>query len=281
MQLFAPAKINLSFRIRHRRPDGFHEIETLMAPVSLYDEITIEPNESGIRFHCDNPELITDNLVVRAAELFFKQLKAKPAAEIALKKGIPYGAGLGGGSSDAATTLLGLNEMFASNLTREQLSELAAQIGSDVPFFIYQGAAMCRGRGEIVMPTKLKTPLPLLLLKPEFSVSTPWAYSRWQDSRELPDISYAVQEFNGAQFVNDLERPVFEKFVFLAETKRWLQQQPEVGAALMSGSGSTVFAVLENANNSDQLAKRARAELDPQLWICSCQTLEGAAPSAP
>ncbi len=183
----------------------------------------------------------SDNLVVRAAELFFEKTKTKPAVAITLKKNIPHGAGLGGGSSDAATTLLGLNELLGANLGREELGELAAQIGSDVAFFIYQSAATCRGRGEIVTPTKLKTPLSLLLFKPEFSVPTPWAYSRWKDSRELPDVSYKVQEFNGAQFVNDLERPVFEKFVFLAEMKRWLQRQPEAGAALLSGSGSYCF----------------------------------------
>jgi 4-diphosphocytidyl-2-C-methyl-D-erythritol kinase len=274
MQLRAPAKINLSFRVRHRRPDGFHEIETLMTPVSLYDELTIEPNESGIRFHCDNASLAgDDNLVVRAAELFFEKKKTKPAVDIALKKNIPHGAGLGGGSSDAATTLLGLNESFEAGFSREELSGLAAQIGSDVPFFIYQSAATCRGRGEIVAPTKLKAPLSLLLLKPEFSVSTPWAYSRWMDSRELPDVSYATQELDGAQFVNDLERPVFEKFVFLAEMRRWLQQQPEVGAALLSGSGSTVFAVLKDAADSDTIATRARAQLDPELWTRACATL--------
>jgi 4-diphosphocytidyl-2-C-methyl-D-erythritol kinase len=273
MQLRAPAKINLSFRILNRRPDGFHEIDTLMAPVSLYDEITLEPNEPGIRFHCDEPALLRDNLVVRAAELFFEKTKRKPAIAIELGKKIPHGAGLGGGSSDAATTLLGLNELFHAGLSRDELSELAAQIGSDVPFFIYQSAATCRGRGEIVTPTKLKAPLSLLLLKPGFSVSTPWAYSRWAESRELQNISYAVQEIGGVQFVNDLERPVFEKFVFLAETKRWLQQQPEVGAALMSGSGSTVLAVLKNAVVSEALTKRVHIELDPQLWTCSCETI--------
>ena len=273
MQLRAPAKINLSFRILNRRPDGFHEIETLIAPVSLYDEISLKPNESGIRFDCDDPALLHDNLVVRAAELFFEKAKRKPAIAIELRKKIPHGAGLGGGSSDAATTLLGLNELFHARLSRSELSELAAQIGSDVPFFIYQSAARCRGRGEIVTSTKLQAPVSLLLLKPEFSVPTPWAYGRWQNSRELPGISYAVQEFNGARFVNDLERPVFEKFVFLAETKRWLQRQPEVGAALMSGSGSTVFVVLKNAVAPEALTKRALVELDSQLWTCSCETI--------
>jgi 4-diphosphocytidyl-2-C-methyl-D-erythritol kinase len=273
MQLRAPAKINLSFRILQRRADGFHEIETLMSPISLYDEITLQPNESGIRFHCDEAALLDDNLVVRAAQLFFAQIKAKPAIAIELRKKIPYGAGLGGGSSDAATTLLGLNEMFQAKLTEQKLSDLAAQIGSDVPFFIYRSAAMCRGRGEIVTGTKLRTPLKLLLFKAEFSVPTPWAYSRWKDSRELRDVSYAVQELDGMRFMNDLERPVFEKFVFLARMKRWLQQQPEVSAALMSGSGSTVFAVLKEAKGSEGLTKRALSELDPLLWTCECATI--------
>ncbi len=282
MKLRAPAKVNLSFRILNRRADGFHEIETVMGPVSLYDEITIVPNESGIRFECDDASLAgDDNLVVRAAELFFKKKKIKPAVAIALKKNIPHGAGLGGGSSDAATTLLGLNELFETGLSSEELSEIAAEIGSDVPFFIYQSAATCRGRGEIVAPTKLNARLSLLLLKPEFSVPTPWAYSRWKDSLELPDISYAAHEFDGVQFVNDLERPVFEKFVFLAEMKRWLLQQPEVGAALMSGSGSTIFAVFKNGADSKSLAVRARAELDPRLWTCACETLNGAAVLTP
>jgi 4-diphosphocytidyl-2-C-methyl-D-erythritol kinase len=272
MQILAPAKINLSLRVLNRRPDGFHEIETLIVPISLYDEITIRPNESGIRFQCDRVELQKDNLVLRAAELFFARIKAKPAVEIILKKQIPHGAGLGGGSSDAASTLLGLNEIFEARLTPAQLCEIAAQIGSDVPFFIYQSAATCRGRGELVEPANLKAPLSILLLKPGFSVPTPWAYSRWKDSRELSDVSYSPQEWNGMTFVNDLERPVFEKFVFLAQTKRWLKEQPEVGVALMSGSGSTVFAVLHQGADVDSLGKRARARLDPSLWTCACET---------
>jgi 4-diphosphocytidyl-2-C-methyl-D-erythritol kinase len=274
MELFAPAKINLSFRLLRRRADGFHEIETLMAPISLYDEIEIEPNESEIRFECDDASLAgDDNLVVRAARIFFEKTKTKPNVRIALKKKIPHGAGLGGGSSDAATTLLGLNEIFQAKLTREELSELGAQIGSDVPFFIYQSAATCRGRGEIVSPAQLKSKLSLLLLKPEFSVPTPWAYSRWKDSREISDVSYAAQQRKGTQFVNDLERPVFEKFVFLAKIKSWLLSQPGVDATLMSGSGSTVFAVLRDSAEAAKLADRGRTELDPKMWSCACETI--------
>ena len=132
---------------------------------------------------------------------------------------------------------------------------------------------MCKGRGEIVTPAKLNQQLSILLLKPDFGVSTSWAYSRWQESRAIPGMAYAAQEFAGQTFVNDLERPVFEKFVFLAELKMWLLKQPEVGAALMSGSGSTMFAVLRQNADVDLLAKRAREGLDPELWMCACETL--------
>lgn len=276
MQLRAPAKINLSFRIRRRRADGFHEIETLMAPISLCDELTIErTDKSGIHFQCNDPSLSEgpDNLVVQAAELFFRTTGQKPAVDIALEKRIPHGAGLGGGSSDAATTLLGLNKLFSTNLPRAELGQLAAQIGADVPFFIYESAAVCSGRGEIVAPKKLKIPLSLFLVKPAFGVPTPWAYSRWQDSRELPGVLDGAQELDGAPLVNDLERPVFEKFIFLAQTKMWLRRQPEVAVALLSGSGSTIFSVLHAAAASATLANRARAELDPELWTLACMTL--------
>jgi 4-diphosphocytidyl-2-C-methyl-D-erythritol kinase len=111
------------------------------------------------------------------------------------------------------------------------------------------------------------------LLKPAFAVATAWAYSRWQPSREIPGIRYQPQEFTDQVFVNDLERPVFEKFVFLSELKMWLLSQSEVGAALMSGSGSTMFAVMHENADADRLAKRAKAALDPELWTCACNTL--------
>ena len=113
----------------------------------------------------------------------------------------------------------------------------------------------------------------MLLLKPSFGVSTSWAYKNWKQSKELPGIRYDAQEFAGFTFVNDLERPVFEKYVFLARLKMWLLEQPEVGAAMLSGSGSTVFAVLRNGGNADAVAARAKAELDPELWTCACETL--------
>jgi 4-diphosphocytidyl-2-C-methyl-D-erythritol kinase len=277
MQVLAPAKINLSLKILGRRNDGFHELDTVIAPISLYDEIRINKGHSGkgIEFRCDDPSVPqgSDNLAVRAAKAFFEATKIDPAVSIELKKKIPHGAGLGGGSSDAASVLLALNKLFDVKLSREALAKMAAPIGSDVPFFIFQSAARCEGRGEIVTPVKLQRQFSIQLLKPGFAISTAWAYSRWQYSREFPGVRYEAQEFADQTFVNELERPVFEKFVFLAELKTWLLSQSEVGAPLMSGSGSTMFAVVRENADADSVATRAKTALDPELWTCGCKTL--------
>jgi 4-diphosphocytidyl-2-C-methyl-D-erythritol kinase len=274
MEILAPAKINLSFEIKGRRPDGFHEIETLMAPISLADRLTIDrAGEDGlIEFSCDDPSLPggDDNLVVRAAKFFQERTRIRAGVTIALEKKIPHGAGLGGGSSNAASTLLGLNELFEAGLASDDLMKLASHLGSDVPFFLARSAAVCRGRGELVTPTRLDAMFDLLLLKPDFGVPTPWAYGRWKDSGELPSIDYSPQDFRGIRFINGLEKPVFEKFVFLARLKTWLRQQQEVAVALMSGSGSTMFGVLRENANSAGLVDRARKEIDANLWTCAC-----------
>jgi 4-diphosphocytidyl-2-C-methyl-D-erythritol kinase len=282
MQLLAPAKINLSFEVKGRRADGFHEIETLMAPITLADRLTIEraADDGQIHFSCDDPSLPggDGNLVVRAAKLFRKATKIAGGITIALEKEIPHGAGLGGGSSDAAATLLGLNELFETRLTQDALLKLAAELGSDVPFFVVRSAAICRGRGELVSPVALKTNFDLLLLKPDFGVSTPWAYRRWKDSCAMPDVDYAPQEFRGVRFGNDLEKPVFEKFVSLGRLKLWLREQAEVAVALMSGSGSTLFAVLHDNTDAEKLGERARSKIDPTLWTCASQLSSSTSP---
>ena len=274
MQVLAPAKINLSLKILGRRSDGFHEIETLITPISLYDKVDIEKQSRWIDFSCDDPTVPSgdENLVVRAAKAFFEKTKISGGVGIRLHKKIPHGAGLGGGSSDAAATLRALNQLFKTKLSREELAKLGSNIGSDVSFFLFESAAVCKGRGEIVNPTRLKTKLSILLFKPAFLVSSAWAYSRWQDSKEIPEISYQPQNFDGQSFRNDLERPVFEKFVFLAQLKAWLLKQEQVGAALMSGSGSTVFAVLRLEADVDLLVKRARDQLDREIWTSACET---------
>lgn len=276
MEFLAPAKVNLSLRVLRRRDDGFHEIESLMCPVSIFDTLDIAlREEGGLEFVCDDPTLPTgdDNLVVRAAKLFCASCGLEPRLRIALTKRIPHGAGLGGGSSDAATTLIGLNRLFDTQLEPAALAAMAAELGSDIPFFIYQSAAVIRGRGEYVEPVDFPHALPLLLIKPPFGVPTPWAYKQWRDSQEIPGVSYAAQSFPWGELVNDLERPVFAKYIFLADLKTWLQQQPEVAGALMSGSGSTVFALLRGKEDVAALGDRIAAEFGTNLWCCACETV--------
>jgi 4-diphosphocytidyl-2-C-methyl-D-erythritol kinase len=276
VQFTAPAKINLSLEVRGKRPDGFHEIETLMAPISLADTLEIERAEGGgIVFTCSDPTLPADrdNLVVRAANLFFERLDARPEVRIHLEKHVPHGAGLGGGSSDAAATLMGLNELFGAGFDTATLSAMASGLGSDIPFFVYRSAAVCKGRGEIVEPVEFKQPVPLLLIKPPFGVPTPWAYKHWSGSQELPGIPYGAQVFPWGKMVNDLERPVFEKYLFLALVKRWLLAQEEVAGALMSGSGSTMIAVLRDAAKAGALQEKIVTEFGDGLWVCACSVV--------
>ncbi len=274
MEEVAPAKINLSLQVLRRHDDGFHQIETRMAPISLYDSLQVEPADA-FEFRADDPTLPMgeDNLVVRAADLFFSQIKREPKVRLILIKKIPHGAGLGGGSSDAAATLRLLNRFFDAKLPMEELAVLAANLGSDVPFFLSGGAAICRGRGELIEVAPLPARLNLLLLKPQFGVATPWAYSRWGDAQKIPGAEYSPQQFAGQVFVNDLERPVFEKFVFLARMKTWLLAQPQIAVALMAGSGSTMFAIWRDRASADRIIAKARRELDPALWACVCETL--------
>jgi 4-diphosphocytidyl-2-C-methyl-D-erythritol kinase len=263
----APAKINLTLRVLGKREDGFHEIETLIVPLGLADRLTVEEAD-GWSFSCDDPTVPGDerNLVVKAARLFFAETGMGDGVRVGLEKRIPHGAGLGGGSSDAATTLRALDQLYGTRLTRERMMALAAELGSDVPVFVDGQAAWCRGRGEIVERADFHARLPVLLMKPAFGVPTPWAYKRWKDSHALEGVRYEAQEFAWGRLENDLERPVFEKYVVLAAMKEWLRYQPEVEGALMSGSGATVFAVLRSAEAGERLAARAREMYGETLW---------------
>lgn len=266
--LNAPAKLNLSLRVLGKRNDGFHEIDTLMVKLpGLADQLDFQES-TEFSFECDDPTVPSDerNLVVKAVRAYESAVGHACKCAISLQKRIPHGAGLGGGSSDAAATLLGINRLHDFKLGVEALHDLAASLGSDIPFFLTTGSARCIGRGEKIEPVPPPPALRVLLLKPAFAVPTPDAYQRWQTSREIPGISYAPQNVDELSLVNDLERPVFEKHRFLAELKQWLLERQETTAALMSGSGSTVFAVLHDGADAIALAHAARIELDPGLW---------------
>lgn len=268
LTLQAPAKLNLSLRVLGKRGDGYHEVDTLMVKLpGLADRIEFRESDH-FSFSCDDPSVPDDesNLVVKAVRAYEAATGTPCKYSISLTKIIPHGAGLGGGSSDAATTLHGLNQLHGHSLSVDALREIAAKLGSDVPFFLVSGAARCTGRGEKIEQVPSPPALRVLLLKPSFAVPTPDAYGRWESSRELPGISYAGQRVSGISLGNDLERPVFQKHQFLAELKQWLLGRRETSAALMSGSGSAVFAVLTEDADAVALAKAARFEIDPGLW---------------
>lgn len=272
MTLLSPAKINLSLRILGKRADGFHDLETRLVRLAFGDTVEIERLGDGqkVAFTCSDPTVPSDesNLALRALRAFESRAGRQSSWRIHLEKRIPHGAGLGGGSSNAATVLRAANELCGAPLSQPQLLELAAQIGSDVPCFLLDSvAADGTGRGEIVTPAEFPHQLPLLLIKPPFPIPTPWAYKRWADSKELPGVLYAPQLCPWGAMVNDLERPVFEKHLLLPSLKTWLLDQGEVHAALMSGSGSTMFAVTHSAAQAADLAEKARAWCGDTSWF--------------
>ncbi len=265
----APAKINLSLRVLGKREDGFHEVDILMARLDLEDEIGFH-NSRTTTLLCDTPGVPTDesNLVFRAVREFEKAYGRKAKQKITLTKRIPHGAGLGGGSSDAAVTLKAVNEIIGTNYDAEELAAMAAALGSDVPFFLNPVVSRCTGRGEIVSPVpELATwSRPIVLLKPQFGVATPTAYRKLHDSHRLRGVPYGVQRLDGIRFVNDLEKPVFAKFPVLGLIKSWLLKQPGVRVAMMSGSGSTLFALTDTPAQARAIAAAALTEIDPTLF---------------
>jgi 4-diphosphocytidyl-2-C-methyl-D-erythritol kinase len=254
----AYAKINWSLRITGRRADGFHDLETIFQTISLHDELTFR--EAGrLSLVCDDSTIPTDdsNLVIRAA----LALGAPPVA-IELKKRIPAGGGLGGGSSDAATTLLALDAMFG--LRRTDLPEIALSLGSDVPFFLLGGTAFATGRGEVLQPLAPMSGIPLLLLLPPERVLTKAAFARvTRHSAAVGPAAYG----GFADFVNDFEEPVFAMHPRLAALKQRLLDSGASWAG-MTGSGSTVVGAFESP-----AARDAAAGLFTDVRTERCETI--------
>lgn len=242
-----------------------------MAPLSLQDELFFARIKSdSSRLLCDNPDIPVDesNLVLKAVSLFENRVGRKISYEIDLIKRIPHGAGLGGGSSDAATTLIALNELEEENLPTEELLAMAGKLGADVSYFIQDSICRCTGIGEKIekLAGLRDFKANVLLLKPSFGVSTPEAYKRWGKASKLQGISYEPQYYNGVEFINDLEQPVFEKYIFLAELKQWLLGRYEVKIAMMSGSGSTIFAIIPKESDARKIVSEVKKNFDPTIW---------------
>jgi 4-diphosphocytidyl-2-C-methyl-D-erythritol kinase len=264
--LKAPAKINWSLYVLDKRADGYHNILSLMQRVALYDTITLEPS-SALYLQSDMQVPPEQNLVFRAAEALRKAAGTDKGALITLKKEIPSGAGLGGGSSDAAYTLAGLNKMWDLGLDFESLSDIGASLGSDVPFFLKSSAAVAKGRGEQLVPEQVASGLNMLIVKPGASISTARAYQAVSDSRKagcgcsdltnqeekLNNIKLIIRAINAGQITllgallhNDFERVAIDMHPVIGEIREKLF---DAGAAavLLSGSGSAVFGVYSTA----------------------------------
>ena len=274
VQLKSPCKVNLILNILAKRPDGFHELETVMQPVEISDELTFERSDSGIQLTCSEPSLPVDssNLVCRAAAAFFERGKHSGGVKIHLQKRIPVAAGLAGGSGNAATTLLALNQLFDTRLSPEQLHEIAASLGSDIPFFLQRGPALGTGRGERIEslpPFRALKGCALLLVHPGFGIATAWAY------RELGRFPAALHGLPGRarkllamldsgnlraasrEFYNSLETPALEKYPWLFLLQEFLRENGAV-ATLMSGSGSTTFAITNDLCGAHEIEERVR-----------------------
>lgn len=257
IQLPAYAKINLGLRVLGKRPDGYHEIETFFLQVDLADQLYFQLlQEPGIRFSCNWPELSEpeDNLCIKACRLLERTSNQIFGLDIHLEKKIPFGAGLGGGSSDAAVVLMALNLLYNMKLSHAELSELAARLGSDVPFFLYGGMAYAIGRGEKLRQLENLPDVWVLLVKPDVSISTKWAYdnlkfglTNTKKNTTFASLKNSLSMTDKLREVcqNDLEVAVFSQYPDLAEIKSRLQ---DVGASAvsMSGSGSAIFGIFES-----------------------------------
>lgn len=252
MLTFPFAKINLGLHVLHRRADGFHAVETGMLPIALYDalEAVVAPElPSGtvelVRTGLPVPGPVSDDLCLKAVHLL-QQRRDIPGIRLHLHKTIPTGAGLGGGSSDAAHTLSLLNALLKLELTEAELSSLAAQLGSDCPFFLQQRAQLAQGRGELLSALHVDLePYWLLLVHPGIHVSTAWAYANARPGPSQVDLRQALAEAPSTwqgTVLNDLEEAVFAEHPEIAALKSALQRHGAVYAA-MSGSGSTVFGI--------------------------------------
>jgi|TARA_Y100001001_G_scaffold45086_1_gene40172 4-diphosphocytidyl-2-C-methyl-D-erythritol kinase len=265
-----PAKVNLGLHVHGKREDGFHELETIFQMVSLFDDVELELLSSGIKLECDMPGIPTDdtNLVCKAALLLRKSYQVEgKGVSIRLKKKIPFGAGLGGGSGNAAGVLMGLNRLWDLNIDREKLFTLAAELGSDVPFFLTSPCALGKGRGERLKVLESCSKFQVLLVFPGFPIATSWVYQnlRLKLTKRPNNISILRKNLSlsnitslGSQLYNDLESVVIQKFPEVKVVKDELWAWGALGV-LLSGSGSTVFGIFD----------------DPEKAQVACASLNG------
>jgi 4-diphosphocytidyl-2-C-methyl-D-erythritol kinase len=262
--LRCPAKINLWLKVLGRRRDGYHEIESLLHTVDLTDTLWLEPRQKHITIRCSVRELEnSDNLVWRAAKLLRRETKQGEGVHVVLRKRIPIAAGLGGGSSNAAASLCGLNKLWSLGLERRQLETYASRLGSDVPFFVRGGCALARGRGEVLTPLPRLSTAWVVIVNPLFPLSAGQVY-RWLPTglttQRTPDTiarrifeAGDLEEIAG-RCVNDLEQGLFPRYPLLEVLKQELVNGGALGASL-SGSGPSVFGLFWTREAAQQAAR--------------------------
>jgi 4-diphosphocytidyl-2-C-methyl-D-erythritol kinase len=279
--LKAPAKINWILNILDKRNDGYHNIISLMQRVSIYDNLNFE-HADGLEIKGDTDIQLHDNLIFKAASLLKHHTAYRKGARINFHKNIPVSAGLGGGSSDAAYTLLGLNRLWNLKLNNNDLCKIGLEIGSDIPFFFNGPLALVEGRGENVTPLNLNLSVNVILLvKPPLSVSSAWAYSSFDKFRigELTkkplDIKLFCQSLVSKDFTslntminNDLEKVVIEEYPVVKEIKERLLENGALFSS-MTGSGPTVFGVFEGKKT----VLLAADKMAPDMWCRIAATM--------
>ena len=285
----APAKINLFVELTKKRPDGYHEIETVMTPVSIFDELRFTPrSDQSIKFElvntlADNSQNAVpeneNNLVVAAIERLRADLNLSLGADIRLTKRIPVQAGLGGGSSDAAAALLAANRAWDLNLSPRYLHDIAASLGSDVPFFLERGAKICHGRGELLKPLGPMTRLWLVVVKPTFGLSTPKVYEKVTIPAKPRQSANLLRAWKTAK-INKLGQSLFNQLQIAAQklspdikqTNDKLSHLPNCVSALLSGSGSSFFALFRKKIDAMRAENLLRGLRVFESVFC-CQTI--------
>jgi 4-diphosphocytidyl-2-C-methyl-D-erythritol kinase len=268
----APAKVNVGLRVFGMRPDGYHQIWTILQEIDLADEILLwESPDLSLMVTPELPNIPTDesNLVIKAANILRQQTGCRQGVRIHLRKNIPAGAGLGGGSSDAAAVLRGLNLLWGLNLDNDTLSSMAAKLGSDVPFFLRGGCCEATGRGEILQQIPPMIRGPVVLICPEISVSTSWAYKnieKYHLTKGIENIifqNYIAKQLSdpavASCFINDFEPLVFN---FHPSLKTLKQAILESGAyyASLSGSGSAIYGVFESHAAASKASQKIKTQ---------------------
>jgi 4-diphosphocytidyl-2-C-methyl-D-erythritol kinase len=278
LRLQAPAKLNLFLEVLGKRPDGYHDIRSIFHAINLCDEIEIRERKEGIHLECSDPSLPTDerNLAWRAAALMRKRARTAVGVAVRMVKRIPVGAGLGGGSSDAAAVLKGLNELWRLGLSDVQMARLSAELGSDCAFFTHCGTAVCEGRGEIVKPLPVTGPFSFVLVCPPFPVSTVDVYRnlsrndltepRYDDSILRRAMQAGDLRLAGRHLFNRLEGPAFRLYPELAGAKQRLSEICPLGA-LMTGSGSALFGLVgRRLCEAEEALQRATPLAFGRVW---------------